>query len=875
MSLNEAYRLADDSSRRISVFSNGLTGIALHHDAAPLVAVRVYVRAGSVFEGKYLGSGISHLLEHLVTCDGAGQRSEADMLRVADEMGGLMNAYTSVDHLCYYGTAPIEQVDDLMSVLADYAIRPHLSQAVFERELGVVQRELERDRDDPDVQLEEIAGELAYRGHPLAQPIIGHRSLLTALTHQDLIDWYRTTHGGENAIVVIAGAIDPTEALARIGKHMADLPRGALLDTRLPEPSPFFYQRRATKQMQVESISSTMQWRTVREGAPDDVALDVLSTILTDGDDARLTRALRWDTGLVFDIGGTHDSHWHTPGVFSISTQFDEAKTDEVVPAIEAQIKALSSKPVTDEEVARAIQKLKLSVLSYRQTAEGLASQVAEDLLALHDANYSQRYLSDLEHIDTNAVQAAANQYLIGKPFAEARVEPKPTRKRIAKNKQKPTDAQSVPVASLVSLRNGQHICVRPIANQPFVAVHVAFEGGLLHETSATNGWFNLMTQLWTRGSANQSADEIAATFARYGANLQASAGMNQFGLGFRALAEDIDALLPIWADVLQRPAMTGAELEKIRPTVLDSIARQDEYWGSELMRFARQCLFANSPYRQTRRGTTDTVTAAKADDLASICKSFVGPERGRIAVAGAIDGDQIAEQLNELLADWNGAQPPPRPTSTPSTNKENRLFVKASSEDREVAGVFIGFQGIELHDFERRAAVNLIETMLAGYALAGGRLYQVLRGSADDMAYEVAGVGFAGLLPGMIGFSAGCQPERVNDVYRAMWDQIEQIRAGAFDDNELDRARVMIRMGELDQHQTAADLATRLAVDRALGLDADDLHRFISEVATVSPDTVREVAAEMLAGATVCVTTPLPDLIELTDLARHEPLIP
>jgi len=873
--LNEAYRLADDSSRRICVFSNGLTGIALHHDAAPLVAVRVYVRAGSVFEGKYLGSGISHLLEHLVTCDGAGQRSEADMLRIADEMGGLMNAYTSVDHLCYYGTAPVEQVDDLMSVLADYTIRPHLSQAIFERELGVVQRELERDRDDPDVQLEEIAGELASCGHPLAQPIIGHRSLLTALTHRDLIDWYRTTHGGENTIVVIAGAIDSNEALACIRKHMADLPRGTLLDTRLAEPSPFFYTRRATKQMQVESVSSTMQWRTVREGAPHDVALDVLSTILTDGDDARLTRALRWDTGLVFDIGGTHDSHWHTPGVFSISTQFDEAKADDVTLAIEAQIKAVRSKPVTDEEVARAVQKLKLSVLSYRQTAEGLASQVAEDLLALHDANYSQRYLFDLERIDAHPVQAAAEQYLIGKPFAEARVEPKPARKRVSTKELKSTTAHNVPATSLVSLRNGQDLCVRPIANQPFVAVHVAFEGGLLHETPTTNGWFNLMTQLWTRGSANHSADEIAATFARYGASLQASAGMNQFGIGFRALADDIASLLPIWADVLQRPAMNSTELEKIRPTVLDAIARQDEYWGSELMRFARQCLFANSPYRQSRRGTADTVRAATADDLVSMYKTFVGAHGGRIAVAGAVDGEQIAQQLIELLTDWRGAQTPPRPTIAPSTNDENRLFVKTSSEEREVAGVFIGFHGIDLHDFERRAAVNLIETMLAGYALAGGRLYQVLRGGADDMAYEVAGVGFAGLLPGMIGFSAGCQPERVNDVYRAMSDQIEQLRAGAFDESEVNRARVMIRMGEFDQHQTAADLATRLAVDRALGLDATDLRRFIDEVATVSVETVRQVAAEMLVGATVCITTPLPDLIDLPDLARHEPLIP
>jgi len=874
--LKEAYRLADESHRRICVFNNGLTAIALHHDAAPLVAARVYVRAGSVFEGKYLGSGISHLLEHLVTCDGAGDRNEADLLRIADEMGGLMNAYTSIDHLCYYGTAPVEQMDRLMGVLADYTIRPHLSTAVFERELGVVQRELERDRDDPDVQLEEIAGELAYRGHPLAPPIIGHRSLLTALTHSDLVDWYRRTHGGENAIVVIAGAVDPTEAMTCMAKHMSDLPRGTLLDTRLPEPSPFFYPRCATKHMQVESVSSTLQWRTVREGAPDDVALDVLSTILTDGDDSRLTRALRWDTGLVFDIGGTHDSNWHTPGVFSISTQFDEAKAGEVTPAIAQQIAALRSNPVTAEEVSRAVQKLKLSVLSYRQTAEGLASQVAEDLLALHDPNYSDRYLADLERIDAEIVQTAANTYLTGKPHAEARMVPMPTRKRSSKKKKQANETPNTSSPCSIPLKNGRDICVRSIANQPFVAVHIAFEGGLLHELPSRNGWFNLMTQLWTRGSANYSADEISESFARCGASLGASAGMNQFGLGFRALTEDVEQLLPIWVDVLLRPTMAADELEKIRPTVLDAIARQDEYWGAELMRFARQCLFATSPYRRNRRGTTETVTAATAEDLLSLHGQFVGGDVGKVAVAGCVDQEKLVQQLDGLLGGWTSTPGPmKRPAHVESVKREDQLFVKASSEDREVAGVFIGFDGIDLHDFQQRAAVNLFETMLAGYALAGGRLYQRLRGGADDLAYEVAGVGFAGLLPGMIGFSAGCQPERVNDVYHAMRDEIDHVRAGAFDDSELDRARAMIRMGELDQHQTAADLATRLAVDVALGLEADDLHLFLNEVATVSPETVRQVAAEMLTGATVCITTPSPDSVELGGNLQRASLIP
>ena len=874
--LKQAYGLARHPDSHISVFDNGLTGIALRQDAAALVSVRVYIRAGSVFENRHLGCGISHLLEHLVTCDGAGDHSEADMLRIADEMGGLMNAYTSVDHLCYYSTASVEQMDRAMGVLSDYAIRPHLSNAVFERELGVVQRELERDRDDPDVQLEEIAGELAYRGHPLALPIIGYRERLLSLTHASLVDWYRETHGGENTVVVISGAVDPSEAMRCIAQHMAKLSRGALLDMRLPEPTAFLRPRTAIKQMQVESVSNTLQWRTIREGAPDDVALDVLSTILTDGDDARLVRALKWDAELVYDIGGTHDSHWHTPGVLNISAQFDAGKTSAVLKGIHGEIENLSTVPVTKAELGRAVQKIKLSVLAHRQTAEGLAAQVAEDYLALHDAEYSDRYLAELTMVSVDDVQRAAMKYIYNRPWAEARIEPVSKGDQRLRHKRVAQSAAAQSGISKLDGPNGATLIARSISKQPFVALHAVFEGGLLYETAANGGWFHLFAQLWTRGTKQHSADEIAAAFAEKGTALRATAGMNQIGLGFCCLAEDFEALLLLWHDVLTTPALYEDELNKVRPSILDAIARQDEQWGPELMRFVRACCFSSGPWQRSRRGTVESISRAGAADVRELHRAFIGANLCNVALAGDVDSNNAVAQVEALLEQWRAnATRPDRPAPMATAMDSDRLFVKQSSADREVAGVFIGFSGIDLHDVKRRAPVALIETMLAGYALSGGRLFERLRGSDDDLAYEVGSVGFSGLIPGLIGFMAGCEPDRVNDVYHAMRADIDALRDGQFDEAELQRAKTMIRMGELDQHQTPADLAARLAVDHALGLGVDDLTRFLVEVNEASLEDVRAIAKSMLTTATVCIATPDPDVVDLDIVRRSPPLIP
>ena len=198
------------------------------------------------------------------------------------------------------------------------------------------------------------------------------------------------------------------------------------------------------------------------------------------------------------------------------------------------------------------------------------------------------------------------------------------------------------------------------------------------------------------------------------------------------------------------------------------------------------------------------------------------------------------------------------------ASHARDRLFVKKSSEDREVAGVFIGFPGLSFRERTHRAAVAIFDTMLAGYALAGGRLFQALRSGDNDLAYEVAGIGFAGLLPGYIAYSAGCEPRRVSDVYRAMRAEIDAIRSGAFDADEVVRAKAMIQTGELDSLQSSAEIAVRMAVDEVMGVGAEDWRAFLDEVESASVESVREAAARFLNHATIAITTPEPDCIDI-----------
>lgn len=140
-------------------------------------------------------------------------------------------------------------------------------------------------------------------------------------------------------------------------------------------------------------------------------------------------------------------------------------------------------------------------------------------------------------------------------------------------------------------------------------------------------------------------------------------------------------------------------------------------------------------------------------------------------------------------------------------------------------------------------------------------------------MVYEIAPAGLIGILPGYIAFVAGCEPDRINEVYKIVKAEIDALREGRFDAEEVERARNMVIMGELDQHQSASEFAARTGLDELFGLGIDDAERVLAEIRAVTSEHVKAAAAEYLGAATIVVVTPSPDLVDFGLPPIVEPL--
>ncbi|HLM49444.1 MAG TPA: insulinase family protein, partial [Solirubrobacteraceae bacterium] len=138
----EKFRLVNQRDEVVSVLENGLTVIA-KRVSSPAVTVRAYVFAGGVYEAKWLGGGLSHLLEHLVAGGTTERRTEAQNRDLLQQLGNDSNAYTTTDHTAYFVNTTTERMADAVDLVAGWMLGAKITPDEYRREYEVVQRELE------------------------------------------------------------------------------------------------------------------------------------------------------------------------------------------------------------------------------------------------------------------------------------------------------------------------------------------------------------------------------------------------------------------------------------------------------------------------------------------------------------------------------------------------------------------------------------------------------------------------------------------------------------------------------------------------------------------------------------------------------------
>ena len=581
------YSISSHSSgAQLCTLPNGLTIILLEDKSAPVVSVQAWCEAGSIHEDKWLGAGLSHVLEHMLF-KGTTTRGKGRIDQEVQEAGGYMNAYTSFDRTVYYINTPSSGTHVAVDILCDIMQNASLPEDELISELDVIRREMDMNHDDPARRSGRGLFETAYLHSPYRYTVIGYPDVFNRISREDVFDYYRKMYTPSNQFFIVVGDIDIKKIADQISAAYKDSPFSPLPPAFIPSEPPQLAPRQRVEESSIELGHTHLSWHIPDIRHEDLPALETLSIILGGGRSSRLYRSLREEQGVVHAIDAwTYNPG--NPGLFGISAVFDGGQYEKAVQGIEAELQGVREKGVTSSEVAKAVKQFTSATLAARKTMQGQAQDLGGAWMAARDLGFSNRYLSQVQSITAEKIVEVANRYMFPDNRSTFALLPKgssPVSLRKSANVHRTEIEKWEP-------GNGMRVLFKQDDRLPFVEIRSVFFGGVLEESNADSGITQLMSQGLLKGTADRSAGEIMEAIEAIGGSVEAYAGNNSFGLNIEVLNQDVKFGLDLLRETLRFPSFPSTEIERERQVQMAGIRAQKDQLLGRCFKLMKRGLF-------------------------------------------------------------------------------------------------------------------------------------------------------------------------------------------------------------------------------------------------------------------------------------------
>jgi predicted Zn-dependent peptidase len=357
---------------RRTVLPNGAIVISEQMDNIRSISLGIWVKTGSRHEDSDL-NGISHFVEHMVF-KRTTTRSAQAIARQVDSIGGNMDAFTAKECICFNIKVLDEHLPIAMELLSDIVLNPVFDSKDIVRERGVILEEIKMDEDSPDYLVHEIFTQNFWKDHPLGKPILGTKETVRRFEQPALFDYYGGRFYPGNLIVCAAGNLNH--------EHFVDLVRQQF-DSLKAKSNGFCQPPPKTASRIVLRNKKSLEQVQICVGVPSPHIGDerryasyVLNTLLGGGMSSRLFQKVREDRGLAYAIYSDLNPYRDT-GCLSVYAGTSVEWAPKVVELIVSEFRELKEQAISDEELRRAKDQLKGSLMLSLESSMARMSNLA------------------------------------------------------------------------------------------------------------------------------------------------------------------------------------------------------------------------------------------------------------------------------------------------------------------------------------------------------------------------------------------------------------------------------------------------------------------------------------------------------------------
>jgi zinc protease len=396
---------------------NGLRLIVVPDHRAPVATHMIWYKVGAADEPAG-SSGIAHFLEHLMF-KGTDKIPAAQFSKIIAKNGGQDNAFTTQDVTSYHQSVAKDRLPLVMEMEADRMTGLRLTETdvLTERDVILEERRSRVDNDPSSILNEQMLAAL-YLNHSYGIPVIGWEHEMAKLSRQDAFDFYHRYYAPNNAIVVVAGDVEPEEVLALAQSTYGKVPAMAGIERpkRRAEP-PQVVERRViledarAGQATMERDYLVPSYTTAKPGEAE--AIELLMKIFGGGASSRLYRTVLVEKGSAAHVGAYYSGSGLDSGRIALyAVASEDADLAKVEADIDAEIARILDSGVTAEEVERAKKSL---IADYVYEADGqsnLARRYGWSLATGATIKEIEEWPDAVRRVTVEEINAAARAYL-------------------------------------------------------------------------------------------------------------------------------------------------------------------------------------------------------------------------------------------------------------------------------------------------------------------------------------------------------------------------------------------------------------------------------------------------------------------------------
>ncbi len=386
-----------------TILDNGVRVITEHVEHMHTVAIGIWVANGSRNESPEC-NGVAHFIEHLLF-KGTGRRTARQISMELDSMGGILNAFTGHEYVCYYAKVLSKFLPRVTDLLSDIFLHSTFPADELERERKVILQEIKMRDDSPEEAIHDRFHQNFWSGHALGNSILGTEEIINGISRDAVVQYKQSRYRPDDIIVSAAGNVNHEELVALVAAEFSTLSSSW-------KPDGYGFRPKGGRRLNLcerdlEQTLICMGTRALQQDHPDRYAMHLLTTILGGGMSSRLFQEVREKKGLAYSVYSYVISHADS-GALVVYSGTEQKHCREVIDIALTEMKRLKHEPVTQAELDSAREQLKGKLLMSLESSDSLMTRLAKNVIYLGHHQPIEKILEGFDAVTPQAVMDCA-----------------------------------------------------------------------------------------------------------------------------------------------------------------------------------------------------------------------------------------------------------------------------------------------------------------------------------------------------------------------------------------------------------------------------------------------------------------------------------